>query len=151
MLDWIGNIFLVVGSFLLGYRLRRAFLLIAFGEFVWLFRSYQLGSWDMLFICALFLILAIKNYIDWGRETPLFSSELVTLAMAAVGLRTRFYVTTPNGLVETPTTEEPIITDEPNRLEIGSYHELVPGRRRVVSVSKKIKNGKWAYKTTWSK
>jgi hypothetical protein len=63
ILGWIGNAFLVVGMWQIGNRKRWAFILQAIGEIIWLYACYLLYSYSMMFICAVFTVIAIRNYV----------------------------------------------------------------------------------------
>jgi hypothetical protein len=63
IIGWIGNIILIFGNWHVGNRKPWAFLAIAVGEFVWISASVLYGSSAMIFICAVFGMLAIRNYL----------------------------------------------------------------------------------------
>lgn len=62
ILGWIANIILIVGNWNIGNRKRWAFLVIAFGEAIWLYVSYTYDSTAMMFICAVFGAIAVRNW-----------------------------------------------------------------------------------------
>lgn len=137
-MGWIANVFLVLGNFFVGYKWRPALLLVAIGEAIWLVRCWQLAAWDMMFICVVFLILAIKNYWQWGKAEVVEDypwvvrspEEFVSKAMAA-----GTYTSSPSNY-ET-------IEDKP----IAEGTEGTHGK--VVSCTKIARKGKWAYKVIW--
>lgn len=62
-LDWLGNILIVLGLYLLGSKNRKAFILTGFGEFFWIIKSLYLGQYDLAFIYIIFVGLPIRNYL----------------------------------------------------------------------------------------
>jgi hypothetical protein len=66
-LGWIANFFLILAAWLLGYKKRYAFLLVALGEFLWIIEARDRGL-DMVFLCAVFCILALRNWWKWRPE-----------------------------------------------------------------------------------
>jgi nicotinamide riboside transporter PnuC len=64
-LGWIGNVFLISAMLLLGRKWRHAFLLTAVGEVIWCASSALIGRWDMISLCVLFAILAVRNWWVW--------------------------------------------------------------------------------------
>ncbi len=67
-LGWLGNAVLLAGVWALGHRWRHAFLLTFVGEAIWCVACVPIGRWDMLFICAAFGLMALRNWWLWGRE-----------------------------------------------------------------------------------
>jgi hypothetical protein len=65
-LGWTGNIFLIIGTFLIGERSPNAFLLVFIGEALWLIKSIKLRAWDMITLCVVFGALAMVNYWKWS-------------------------------------------------------------------------------------
>lgn len=68
-MGWLGNSILFLASYLLGYRKRYAFVLVAIGECIWMVRAWQLAAWDLMACCAVFFILAVKNYRMWRPKS----------------------------------------------------------------------------------
>lgn len=64
---WIGNIFLILGAVFLGDKWKYAFLFVFFGELIWSYRVYRQKQWDMLFICVIFGLLALRNFLMWNE------------------------------------------------------------------------------------
>lgn len=69
-LGWIGTGLLIAGIWLLGYKQRSALLFTAAGEAVWVVTAicrepFQL---DLLLLSALFMVLTMKNWLQWGDD-----------------------------------------------------------------------------------
>lgn len=67
MLGWIGDLFIVAGLWDVGNRARRGFLFSAFGESAWIANACLRSDWALTAICVVFLLMAIRNYVLWGR------------------------------------------------------------------------------------
>jgi len=67
-IGWAGNIFLILGLFLIGRKWRHSFLLTSIGESLWLWESWRIEREDMVILCGVFLILALWNWWQWGRD-----------------------------------------------------------------------------------
>jgi hypothetical protein len=65
MTGWLGNIFLLAGHFCLGSKNRISFLLITVGELLWLYRSFEVGIIDGMFLCSVFAALSMWNWHKW--------------------------------------------------------------------------------------
>lgn len=68
MLGWIGNLFIVGGLWGVGNKNRRAFLLSIVGEGFWITNSYIRHDWALFSICWVFLLMALRGYILWGKQ-----------------------------------------------------------------------------------
>lgn len=68
-MGWLGNFFLIWGTSTLDPKKRWPFLLLALGEIAWFFESLIINRWDMIFLCVVFTILAIRNYLKWKNST----------------------------------------------------------------------------------
>src|SRR5689334_5719278 len=55
---WIGNVFIVIGIWLVGYKDRRCFLFSVVGELAWVVHALRRGQYDLAVICILFGALA---------------------------------------------------------------------------------------------
>lgn len=66
-IGWVANVLLVAGTVLVGEKSPTAFLLIALGESLWCVKVWRMKQWDMLFICVVFSLLAVRNYLLWTR------------------------------------------------------------------------------------
>ena len=71
MLSWIGNIFIVAGLWGVGNRSRNAFLLSIVGEGAWITEAHRRADWALATICTVFLVMAVRSYILWGRDGKL--------------------------------------------------------------------------------
>ena len=67
-MGWIGNVFLVIGLWLVGYKNRKAFIYSIIGETIWTIYSIKRGMYDLAFICIIFGGLAIRNWYLWGKK-----------------------------------------------------------------------------------
>ncbi len=68
MLGWIGNVFIVAGLWGLGNKYRPAFLFSIGGESLWIANAYRRADWALTSICVVFLLMAVRGFILWGRE-----------------------------------------------------------------------------------
>lgn len=64
-LSWIANAFIITGLYLVGNKKRGAFLYTITGETLWLVAAIGWQLWSMAFVCAIFVGLAVRNYIKW--------------------------------------------------------------------------------------
>jgi hypothetical protein len=69
MFGWLGNVFTVVGLWKVGNRTRQAFLWAFAGECCYAVHLAARRDWAMLTACLLFLTLATRSYIKWGKPT----------------------------------------------------------------------------------
>lgn len=69
MIGWVGNVFIVVGLFLVGRKDRRAFLFSIAGETAWIVNAALRHDWALVTICAVFNLMAFRNYLLWGKTT----------------------------------------------------------------------------------
>jgi len=67
MIGWIGNTFIILGLIGVGNRRRGAFLFSIIGELIYISRSYIAGDWSLFWCCVIFLLMAVRGYILWGR------------------------------------------------------------------------------------
>jgi hypothetical protein len=67
MLTWIGNVFIVAGLWGVGNKRRGAFLFSIAGETAWISSAAARGDWALTTICVVFLIMAVRGYVLWGR------------------------------------------------------------------------------------
>ena len=67
-LSWVGNILIVIGLWRVGSKDRNAFLFSIAGETCWIVWSALTGNWALTFICVVFNLLALRNYIKWGAS-----------------------------------------------------------------------------------
>lgn len=64
-MGWVGNAFIVSGSWCLGNKWRHAFLLSIVGECFWIVQALKQGQTDLAFICVVFCVLALRNWLKW--------------------------------------------------------------------------------------
>ena len=69
MLGWIGNLFIVAGLWGVGNKNRNAFLFSIAGESAWIANAYLRRDWALTSICVVFLLMAVRGYIKWGRTS----------------------------------------------------------------------------------
>jgi hypothetical protein len=67
-MGWIGNIFLVVGIWLIGCKRRTGFLCALVGELLWTLYARQTGQWSLIFICIVFDVIYAINYWKWRKD-----------------------------------------------------------------------------------
>lgn len=51
----------------MGEKSPTAFLLVFAGEAIWTIKVARMKQWDMLFICVVFGLLALRNYWLWTQ------------------------------------------------------------------------------------
>lgn len=68
MLGWIGNALIMVGLWRMGDKSRSAFLFSIAGETAWCANAYLRRDWALTTICLVFNIMALRNYIKWGKS-----------------------------------------------------------------------------------
>jgi hypothetical protein len=68
IIGWIGNVILIAGQYSVGNRARYAFLMIALGELIWVGASALKSSPSMMFICFVFALLSIRNFIKLDKD-----------------------------------------------------------------------------------
>lgn len=67
-MGWFANVLLVVGLWMVGDKVRWAFLFTIIGEAIWVCVAIARAQWDMAAICAVFAALAVRNWIKWASE-----------------------------------------------------------------------------------
>lgn len=67
VIGWCGNGLLLTSAYLIGNKNRSAFLWTVAGELVWVGYSAYLGFPSMVFICAVFAVMAARNWWKWGQ------------------------------------------------------------------------------------
>lgn len=65
-LGWVANVFLVIGLWTMGDRWPYAFAFTFVGEALWSIKVAKMRQWDMLAICVVFAILALRNLVLWS-------------------------------------------------------------------------------------
>jgi hypothetical protein len=66
MMTWFANFLIVIGLWQVGGRRRSAFMFTFAGEAIWTVVSLYGGMYDLAAICALFSVLAARNWCKWG-------------------------------------------------------------------------------------
>lgn len=64
-LGWIGNVLIVIGLWKVGDKWRHAFLFSIAGEVLWTIKATMTGQYDLAIICAVFCVLASRNWWKW--------------------------------------------------------------------------------------
>lgn len=67
-LGWTGNVFIIIGLWLVGNKARKAFIFSLIGEAIWVVYSLNKNLYDLAFICAIFAALALRNWFAWGKS-----------------------------------------------------------------------------------
>ena len=67
LISWLGNIFIVTGLWFVGGKKRWAWWFSMAGESLWILFSTLSHLWSLAFICGVFLAMAVRNYIEWGK------------------------------------------------------------------------------------
>lgn len=68
-LGWGGTALLLLSSWQLGSKQRIGFVTMIVGEVAWIMKGVWLVQLDLVVMCAVFTVLGIRNYINWGRAT----------------------------------------------------------------------------------
>jgi nicotinamide riboside transporter PnuC len=69
-MDWIGNVFIVIGLWFIGNKKRWAFIFSVIGESAWIIYSLTIGLYSLALICTVFAGLAVRSYWKWGKVSP---------------------------------------------------------------------------------
>lgn len=69
ILGWSGNALIVGGLWGVGNHNRSAFLLSIAGEGLWIANAYSWHDWPLLSICTIFLLMAVRSYVKWGKTS----------------------------------------------------------------------------------
>ena len=67
MLGWIGTGLLLAGAWGVGNRARLAFLLSITGEAIWTANAYRRSDWALATVCVAFGLVALRNFLAWGK------------------------------------------------------------------------------------
>ena len=65
---WIGDAAIIAGAWGIGNRRRGAFAFTVAGEIVWIVDAVRRQDWALACLCALFVILAMRSWVLWGRR-----------------------------------------------------------------------------------
>jgi hypothetical protein len=68
-MGWLGNIFIIIGLWLAGDKNKSAFIFSIIGESVWVVYSLLNKMYDLAFVCAVFAIVAVRNWYKWNKES----------------------------------------------------------------------------------
>lgn len=68
VLQWIGNVFIVIGLWNMGKKKWWAFAFSIVGEAAWIIFSVRTRLWSLAFICIVFAALAARNLYLWRRD-----------------------------------------------------------------------------------
>lgn len=68
LIGWLGNIFIVMGLWKIGDKVRNAFIYSIIGESFWIFNALTRHDWALATICCVFNGMAIRNYQKWGKN-----------------------------------------------------------------------------------
>lgn len=79
----VANLLIIAGLYYIGGRKRWAFLLTGVGEAVWTVYSLATVQWDLAWICAIFTVLAVRNFVLW--KTPAVPLAIQPAACPACG------------------------------------------------------------------
>lgn len=67
-MGWIGTVFLLIGSYLIGKKTRWGFALTFCGNIIWGVTGYRLDAYDLIATNVIFGCLAIWNFIQWSKK-----------------------------------------------------------------------------------
>jgi hypothetical protein len=94
---WTGNVFIVVGLWGVGNKRRGAFWCSMIGEACYIWRSYIARDPALGFVCVVFLLMALRGYVLWGRERVRWVCNVLAAKKAdVVTLRLLTDATGPN-------------------------------------------------------
>ena len=65
-MTWIANLLIVIGLWQIGNKRRAAFLFTFAGEAIWTIAALIGGMVDLAAICAVFTVMAARNWWKWG-------------------------------------------------------------------------------------
>lgn len=68
MFGWLGNVFIVVGLWMVGNKNRNCFLWTMAGEAAYAAHVYLRRDWAILAAVGIFFFMALRNYIKWGEN-----------------------------------------------------------------------------------
>ena len=66
LIGWVANCLLIVCAACV-HKHRWALLFGATGGFLWAFKAYSIGWWDLLFIEIILSVLQLRGYLKWDR------------------------------------------------------------------------------------
>ncbi len=65
MIGWLATFILCYGLWLTGNMRRAGFVYALVGEVIWTVIAIERRMWDLAFVCGVFALLAIRNWIAW--------------------------------------------------------------------------------------
>jgi hypothetical protein len=68
MFGWFGNVAICLGLYGVGNKRRGAFLFTMVGEVLFMAHTGLRGDWAVFVACTIFLVLAVRSYVLWGKE-----------------------------------------------------------------------------------
>ncbi len=68
-MTWLANLLIIVGIWQLGNKRRHAFLFSIAGELIWTATAFMAHNYDLASICAVFCVLAFRNWWKWGADS----------------------------------------------------------------------------------
>jgi len=67
-LGWLGNILILMSLWKTGCKKKSGWIWSFAGNIVWIAYATQLRMWDMFFVDAICIGVAIYNYIKWRSD-----------------------------------------------------------------------------------
>ena len=64
-MGWIGSLFIALGVYLTGRKLRIGWLSTFTGEFFWGMKGYETSQWDLVALSSVFAVLYLHNFRKW--------------------------------------------------------------------------------------
>jgi len=64
-MGWIANVLIIIGLYLIGNKVRHAFLFSIAGEMIWAARASLNHDWELASICCVFCVMATRNWFRW--------------------------------------------------------------------------------------
>ncbi len=68
LVGWIGNVLILAGFWRMGDMKRDGFILYTIGEVIWVGYAIYIHMYDLVFVCSVFTIIAIRNMLKWRKE-----------------------------------------------------------------------------------
>jgi hypothetical protein len=67
MIQWIGNILIVIGLWKLGSQKRNAFWFLIAGNVPWLYYGFTHSMWGLVFIYCVFTFTSVRSLVLWKK------------------------------------------------------------------------------------
>jgi hypothetical protein len=74
-MTWIANVLILMGMICNGKKWRLCFILSGVGESIWTVCAAAEGRYDLASICAVFCLMCVLNYRQWGRDDEAARSD----------------------------------------------------------------------------